>query len=62
MACLSRFVSCVRPQLSSMNRSTLENSPSSLLTRPCFAYGLITSIGTRIPNPKSSTCGGGTWS
>src|SRR3954471_13145310 len=49
-------------QLSSMNRITLENSPCSWLTLPSSAYGVITSSGTRNPNPMRSTAGGGTWS
>ena len=57
-----RSVRCGRPQLSSMNLSGDENSPTASSMYPRFAYGESVSIGTRKPRPTSSTAGGGTGS
>src|SRR3954451_1545694 len=45
-----------------MNRSTETWSICTCEMYPRFAYGDITSMGTRAPSPCVSTCGGETWS
>ena len=50
------------PQLSLMNRSGVENSPSSSSIKPLRVYGEMVSSGTRNPSPMSSISFGSTWS